>query len=70
MSVAFQELSRDFIKERNEHAATKKSLSQLQQAVLTFIFDPEFQKIDNSGVIRKFWESKLKVEIVTEPAQS
>ncbi len=65
---AYNKTAELFLHERNEHEATKDSLRQLQQAVLSFILNPEFRRMDHRGYFRRFWEDKLrvKVEIVDE----
>jgi hypothetical protein len=60
---AYAKTAELFLRERNEHEATKDALKQLQQAVLAFVFNPQFRQCDRNGYFRRFWEEKLQVKV-------
>lgn len=63
LADAFTKLQELFMKERNEHEETKDSLRAMQKAVLGFIFDPQFRKLDHNGYFRRYWEDKLQLKM-------
>lgn len=60
---AFNHTSELWIKEKNEHEATKTALAAIQRAVLGFVFHPTFRKLDHKGFFRRYWEDKLECRL-------
>ncbi len=60
---AFNHTSELWIREKNEHEATKSALAAMQKAVLGFVFHPTFRKLDRNGFFRRYWEDKLECRL-------
>src|SRR5574337_1144011 len=60
---AFNHTSERWLREKNEHEQTKAALQEMQKAVLGFIFNPVFRKLDRNGFFRRYWEDKLQCQL-------